>query len=330
MNEFTGSVLWRFNTGFVVRSSPAIVDGVGYFGSQDRCVYAFNANTGAQIWNYGTGGEIYSSPAVAYGKVFIGSSDGVFRALNKDTGSLVWTYNDPEPSGNGSGYAPVVADGVVYIEGANKIVALNATNGSLIWIYGIPVSTYTSPSIADGKVYMGSSNGNVYCIGSGGVRTLSGVGPSDSWIGLKNSDDVGTNFDLKAELYLGGVLVGSGELLNATGGSSGFNNARLREILLTLINPEPLQKQTLEYKLYVRVSQDSRHRSGTARLWFNDGQANSSVDIVIDGSTTRYYLRSGFTLSAGPGSTRQYLDVLVDRAKNGNAYKPFGTWSIIP
>ena len=33
------------------------------------------------------------------------------------------------------------------------------------------------------------------------------------WLGLKNSDDQGTNFDLKVEFYVGGVLIGTKEFL---------------------------------------------------------------------------------------------------------------------
>ncbi len=41
--------------------------------------------------------------------------------------------------------------------------------------------------------------------------TLSGLTDLHAWLGLKNSDDQGTNFDLRAEVYKNGVLVASGE-----------------------------------------------------------------------------------------------------------------------
>ena len=57
------------------------------------------------------------------------------------------------------------------------------------------------------------------------------------WVGLKNSDDVGIRFDLQAKVYLNGSLVGSGTLNSVAGGSSGFNNAKLHTIPLTLTAP---------------------------------------------------------------------------------------------
>src|SRR6185295_16841774 len=49
------------------------------------------------------------------------------------------------------------------------------------------------------------------------------VGPADAWIGLKNSDDIGTSFDLRAEVFQDGVLVATGQLNAVSPGGSGFN-----------------------------------------------------------------------------------------------------------
>ena len=40
--------LWNFTTGNSVESSPAVVDGVVYVGSEDGKIYALNAANGAQ------------------------------------------------------------------------------------------------------------------------------------------------------------------------------------------------------------------------------------------------------------------------------------------
>ncbi len=53
-------------------SSPAVVNGVVYVGSDDNNTYALNATTGAKLWNYTTGSEVYSSPAVTHGTVYVG------------------------------------------------------------------------------------------------------------------------------------------------------------------------------------------------------------------------------------------------------------------
>jgi hypothetical protein len=156
------------------------------------------------------------------------------------------------------------------------------------------------------------------------------LGLANVWLGLKNSDDVGTKFDLLAEVFKNGSPVGSGQLDGVPGGSSGFNNAVLRTINLALSAPvDVCSGDTLSLRLSVRIAVGvSGHRSGTARLWFNDAQANSRVGATIDGVTSDYFLLNGFTLgaAAGPGP-KKTIDVFVDRLVGGNPFKPFGTWS---
>ena len=86
MNATSGAELWNYTTGGSVDSSPAVVNGVVYIGSDDGNVYALNAANGAELWNYTTGGYVDSSPAVVTGVVYIGSDDGNVYALNAANG----------------------------------------------------------------------------------------------------------------------------------------------------------------------------------------------------------------------------------------------------
>lgn len=161
------------------------------------------------------------------------------------------------------------------------------------------------------------------------LATLTGLGPAQMWVGLKNSDDVGTKFDLLTEIFKNGSLVGSGQLNDVLAGSSGFNNAKLDTINLALSGiPTVVTGDTLSIRLSARIAASSGHRSGTARLWFNDASANSRFTAIVGETTNNYFQRSGFVLSttAGPGP-KNTIDVLVDRAVAGNPFKPFGTWS---
>jgi large repetitive protein len=154
------------------------------------------------------------------------------------------------------------------------------------------------------------------------------LAPAHAWIGLKNSDDVGTNFDLLAEVFRNGVLIGSGQVNNVSGGSSGFNNAKDRAITLALSSPGTsgaCSGDTLSIKLSVRIGATG-HRSGTARLWYNDSQANSRFGVTIAGVPSDLYLLDGFVLGTSPGAgPKKTIDVFVDR-NGGNPWKPFGTW----
>jgi hypothetical protein len=159
---------------------------------------------------------------------------------------------------------------------------------------------------------------------------LKELGPAQIWLGLKNSDDVGTKFDILAEVLKNGSLVGWSQLNDVPGGSSGFNNAVMRTINLALSSPVDISVgDTLSLRLSVRIAVGvPGHRSGTARLWFNDAAADSQFRATIGGTTNNYFLLDGSMLgtAAGPGP-KKTIDVFVDRAVGGNPFKPFGSWS---
>jgi hypothetical protein len=162
------------------------------------------------------------------------------------------------------------------------------------------------------------------------VEDATALAPANVWIGLKNSDDVGTKFDLLAEVFKNGMLIGSGQLNSVPGGSSGFNNAHLRTIPLNVTSSETFcGGGTLSFRLSVRVAADSGHRNGTARLWFNDAQANSNFGATVKSISNNYFLLDLSMLGTAPGpGPKKTIDVSVNRNVGGNPFKPFGTWSI--
>ncbi len=157
----TSNLLWSYPTGGAVYSSPAIVNGVVYVGSDDGNVYALNAYTGNQLWEFFAFGAVDSSPTVVDGVVYVGSGDGNVYALNSATGSLIWH----SPIGSPIDSSPTVANGLVYVASENCYVyALNAANGAQIWSYQTWGSVSSSPAVANGVVYIGSDDGNVYAL----------------------------------------------------------------------------------------------------------------------------------------------------------------------
>src|ERR1041385_3788478 len=156
---------------------------------------------------------------------------------------------------------------------------------------------------------------------------LTALGPGRVWGGLKNSDDVGIRFDLRAEVYRDATLVGSGVSASVVGGSSGFNNAKLDAIPMTPDDGVTFSPgDTLKIKLLIRnACVGSGKNSGSARLWFNDSVANSRFDATI-GSAATYYLLNGSALSTAAGAgPKNTIDVAA--GAKCSAYKVFGTWS---
>lgn len=68
-------------------------------------------------------------------------------------------------AGNALQCSPSVADGKVYVGSFDKnMYCLDAATGALIWNYTTGAMIFSSPAVADGKVYFGSYDDKVYCL----------------------------------------------------------------------------------------------------------------------------------------------------------------------
>ena len=172
-----------------------------------------------------------------------------------------------------------------------------------------------------------------YSVVEASSHTLSALDPAKVWVGLKNSDDVGTRFDLKAEIYAGETLIGSGQLDGLAGGSSGFNNAKQDSILLTLpTTVDVAPGSALSIRLSARIACSGKtHSSASARLWLGDGQVPSRFGATIGGVAKNYYLLQGFRLGNAPGpGPKSTRDVVLGSkaACPTRSFTPFGTWTL--
>lgn len=156
------TLAWKFTTNGSVISSPSVVDGIVYVGSQDKNIYAIEAWGGNLIWNFTTQGAIESSPAVANGKVYVGSDDGYVYCLDAYKGTLIWQtfVNSDLPFTFGNlvlKSSPAVSGGIVYIGSLDGYMyALNVNNGDIVWKTKTDGPIESSPAVANGAVYFTS------------------------------------------------------------------------------------------------------------------------------------------------------------------------------
>lgn len=152
---------WKFATEGSVVSSPSIANGVAYFGSFDKNIYAVNAQDGSFIWKFQTQERILSSPAVVNGKVYTGTDDGYVYCLNAYNGSLIWkTYAGGVIPANFAASvmlrsSPIVVGNKVYVGSLDtNLYCLNANNGDVNWKYQTRGYITSSAAVADGAVYV--------------------------------------------------------------------------------------------------------------------------------------------------------------------------------
>ncbi|MCW4000117.1 MAG: PQQ-binding-like beta-propeller repeat protein [Candidatus Bathyarchaeota archaeon] len=156
------TLAWNYSTAGAVISSPSIVDGVVYVGSQDTYLYALDADSGALVWKFKTNDYIVSSPAVADGKVYTGGDDGYVYCIDAQTGEMQWKtfVNGDVEYTYGSlvlKSSPAVVDGIVYVGSLDGyLYALNADSGDIVWKYNTDGFILSSPAVSDGAVYFTS------------------------------------------------------------------------------------------------------------------------------------------------------------------------------
>lgn len=159
---------------------PAYLDGPVHwsYNAAEKAITPASARALVQLWHHAPGQQYFASPTVADGAVFIGSNNGWFYKLSQATGAVlrkVFIGRQPAKTCGGMGVtdtATVTADPrdhrrTVYVGGPNGyLYALRASDLSLKWksVIAIPsasVSDYfewSSPTVANGKIYIGVSS----------------------------------------------------------------------------------------------------------------------------------------------------------------------------
>jgi outer membrane protein assembly factor BamB len=136
-------------------------------------------------------GGFDASPVVADGRVFVGGVNGTFYALDESTGAIAWqkvlgwvpaiecsaTLGITATATVGTN--PSTGVPTVYVASGNgKLYALNVSNGKVQWVKTVKKSSTTtndyyqwsSPTVANGKVYIGIASNCDDPLVRGGVR----------------------------------------------------------------------------------------------------------------------------------------------------------------
>ncbi len=174
VNAATGQVIWHTHIGTTNLGSTATVSGgvVYVGGSRPTTMNALNATTGALLWSTKApaGFDVHTAtPVVANGIVYMSFDDGLLHAYNAVTGAELWSvfFNSADTT-------PALVNNVLYVEGGSPgdayggqpsligiLYAVDAVNGHVLWKswsqYGY---AFASPAVANGLVYVATSNDN--------------------------------------------------------------------------------------------------------------------------------------------------------------------------
>lgn len=169
-----------------VTSTPAVVDGVVYYGDWSGKLHAVNATDGSEVWSIQLSqGPVQCSPLVTDDRVYIGDMRAVFHSVDRATGSVEWSQEvDDHPNANFTGSAVKTGDHILVGVASGELgeskddytfrgqmVSLDAGSGNVNWrVYmteddetsGAGVSVWSSPAVDEERGVMYVGTGNTY------------------------------------------------------------------------------------------------------------------------------------------------------------------------
>lgn len=164
-----GDLIWKFKTGGTTFSSPIVLNGVCYIGSEDNYLYAINISTGKCKWKFKTDGAVRSSATIKKNTAYITSMDGYLYSINISSGELVWKFKtNGEKVYDDWDYwtsSPAVVNNTVYFgSGDGNFYSIDATSGKELWHYSTNAIIHSSPAVNGNLVYFGDFSGHCYAL----------------------------------------------------------------------------------------------------------------------------------------------------------------------
>jgi outer membrane protein assembly factor BamB len=158
-----GRIRWQKTIG-PSETSPLLLGNRLYVGDWNGDVWALDARTGRVIWRFHTHGPVKGSVASSGRRLYVGSYDGHLYCLTLG-GRLVWrAAGQPRLYGGAQFYStPAVAYGRVYIGSTDgKVYSFGATSGRLRWSHSTGGYVYSSPAVWNELVFVGSYSHRFY------------------------------------------------------------------------------------------------------------------------------------------------------------------------
>ena len=194
-DAFTGESRWTFKAADTVDTAPIVAQGLLYVSSGKGWIYALDAVSGDEIWSTQLSNNASSAPALYEGRLLVGDDKGIVYILSARTGQEFSRYRTPR----GVTGSPVIStDGEhAYFAAGGDLYAISARRREIpglyqfkqvwaqLWIWQVPgvprppgqqgglwrfgpenplLGIKSSPALADGILYAGGHDRNLYAI----------------------------------------------------------------------------------------------------------------------------------------------------------------------
>jgi outer membrane protein assembly factor BamB len=162
LNKKTGGEIWSFKAGKSIHSKPIVTGNKVLFACCDNYLYCLDKSSGSLLWRYEISDFRHGSPAVSDGVVYL-TEGHYLHAIGAETGERIWrTTLLPY---NKSFSTPAVTGERIYVCSALELMCLDKSSGQILWSEDVGADvSFCSPIVANGKIYVITSSGRLYCI----------------------------------------------------------------------------------------------------------------------------------------------------------------------
>lgn len=155
----TGKIRWKFKTDHIIRATPQVAGSLVFCGNWAGKFYSLQKETGDKVWQADLHQSILSQPAIENNRLIIGSRHAWLWCFDALTGHEIWKYNYWWSWVESS---PVIEKGIAYIGSSDlrRMLAINTETGKTLWSTPSSGYPYTTATVNDNTVFMGTLESN--------------------------------------------------------------------------------------------------------------------------------------------------------------------------
>ncbi len=162
----SGQLLWSFETGEAIWSTPVSKDDNVFVASMDKNLYSLRASNGNKNWERDLGGTVVADLEIdENGIIYVGTFSQEILAIDSDNGRIVWS----SPTQGWIWGGPTVFNQVLYVgDEEGNLYAFDTSNGRELWRIAAEGAITGSPLVTNEHVYIGTENGQILSVGLDG------------------------------------------------------------------------------------------------------------------------------------------------------------------
>ena len=171
VNKSTGKKIWSFETDGYVHCSPAIAGKYTFVTGCDEHLRVIDIETGKEVGNLPLATYMIASPALYGDHIYFGTYGSEVLSVNWKTREVEWRYRDEKKEFPYHSSAAVTEDFIVVGGRDKQVHCINRKTGKRVWVFatngrkGKGGRVDSSPVILGDRVFVGSSDGNLYELG---------------------------------------------------------------------------------------------------------------------------------------------------------------------